>query len=344
MMLNRRTSVVWLLGALLCSQAVACSDNSNGGANGVGGTAGSTGSGGTAVGGGGSSGTGGSGGNRADSSAPSDATTPNYTYTLVDDMETTTHGPIEFTGVSPPLSPGYWFNFGAGAAGDTATPPIMSFAFTMISSPNTIMGKMSTTAAHQACSLNMQYEPCGIGFEFAQVPLPDAGTNAGVGPADASPDALATADAGPPMMTVPFDISAYKGIAFWGRAEVDSGTLDVKVQFPDTDTDPRGVVCNGPPAGVGTPTMTQLCFNSYAVHVKFTSEWQQFVVLFKDLAIDPLFGFMHPAPFTDTDAGAGQIIGSEKVYGVNWQGQKNSIDDAGAVGMDFWVDDVYFVQ
>ena len=32
---------------------------------------------------------------------------PNGTYVLIDDMETTTHGPIEFeTGISPPLSPG----------------------------------------------------------------------------------------------------------------------------------------------------------------------------------------------------------------------------------------------
>ena len=39
---------------------------------------------------------------------------PDDTYVLIDDMETTTHGPIEFdTGIAAPLSPGYWYNSGA---------------------------------------------------------------------------------------------------------------------------------------------------------------------------------------------------------------------------------------
>ena len=82
----------------------------------------------------------------------------------------------------------------------------------------------------------------------------------------------------------------------------------------------------------------------HAAHVSLTGEWQPFVVLFGDLAIDPTFGFRNPGPFTEANAEAGQTVGSKNVYGVNWQGQKNSIADAGAVGIDFWVDDVYFIQ
>jgi hypothetical protein len=269
---------------------------------------------------------------------------PNYTYTLIDDMETTTHGPIEFSGVTAPFNPGYWFNFGAGVTGDGATPPIMSFGFTMLPSPRTLMGKTSNNAAHQFCSLNGQYDVCGLGFEFAQVPLYDAGTEAGTGAVDASLDSAANADVGPPMMTVPFDISAYKGISFWAKADIDSGTLDIKVLFPDTDTDPRGGVCNGLQAGIGNPSNTSRCYNSYAVHLNLTGEWQQFTVLFSDLKIDPTFGFQQPAPFLKEGADAGSTVGSENVYGINWQGQKNTIPDAGAVSIDFWVDDVYFLQ
>src|SRR5262249_19781816 len=39
---------------------------------------------------------------------------PNSTYVLIDDMETTTHGPIEFdVGIAPPMVAGYWYNSGA---------------------------------------------------------------------------------------------------------------------------------------------------------------------------------------------------------------------------------------
>jgi hypothetical protein len=167
---------------------------------------------------------------------------------------------------------------------------------------------------------------------------------------DAKADTSATTgdggDAGPPIpkITVPFDISQYKGIAFWGKAvsPPDAGSLDVKVQFPDTDTDPRGGVCNSEIAGAGGPSDTMQCYNSYAEHVQMTGDWQQFIVLFKDLKIDPNFGFQTPGPFTNGEAGV--VVGSKKVYGINWQAQKNSMTTDGAESFDFWVDDVYFVQ
>ena len=57
-------------------------------------------------------------------------------------------------------------------------------------------------------------------------------------------------DAGPsiPRTTIPFDISRYKAFTFWGMTttpDPTTGSLQVKVQFPDTDTDPRGEICNG---------------------------------------------------------------------------------------------------
>lgn len=316
--------VTSLLGVVACAGGVACSSTSNGGGGGTGGKAG-----GGIDGGGGSS--------------VSDASDgPSYTYALIDDMESTTHGPILLATVVAPLSPGYWFNFGANvrvgaAGGDTATPTINQFVFSPLPSPMTWRGRASKNGAHQACSLTGQYDVCGLGFEFAQVPLvADGGTaEAGSGPVDSS-TATAESDGatvGPPMVTVPFDISAFKGITFWGKAAAGSSALDVKVQFPNTDTDPRGGVCNGPLAGVGSPSDISRCYNSYAVHTSFTGDWQQFTVLFSDLAIDPSFGFQQAAPFNGTN-----------IYGLNWQGQKNSDVDAGAADIDFWVDDVYLIR
>jgi hypothetical protein len=299
-----------------------------------------------------------------------------YAYVLIDDMETTTHGPIELGGISPPLTPGYWFNFGANKAGDTASPPILTFTFTALPSPTTTYkGAMSAHAAHQFCSLTGQYDVCGLGFEFAQMTDPDAGvgsdaasvsdgsaaqdaftgdaalthdaasasdatsahdaaplTEAGPAAQDADADA---GDAGPPIpkITVPFDIGQYTGIVFWAKTTADAGMLDLKVQFPDTDTDPRGGVCNAAAAGAAGPNDTSQCYNSYAVHETLTGDWQRYTLLFAELSIDPTFGYQNPG-----------VWDGKKVYGINWQAQRNSLPDGGTETEDFWVDDVYFIK
>ena len=65
---------------------------------------------------------------------------PNVTHVLIDDMETTTHGPIELdTGIASPLSAGYWYNSGASyfsdAGADTSNPPQLSFVFSALPTP-----------------------------------------------------------------------------------------------------------------------------------------------------------------------------------------------------------------
>jgi hypothetical protein len=275
-----------------------------------------------------------------------------YTYTLIDDMENTVHGPIELAGIMSPDSPGYWFNFGAnkpedaGPPPDTADPAIQMFTFTALPTPTTTLhGKTSTKAAHQTCNLNSLYDVCGIGFEFAQIPDLDAGTDGGDAGGDAGSavdasihDAGADGDAGPsiPMTTIPFDISKYKGISFWGRSALDDGGgVDVKVLFPDTDTDPRGNVCNSAAARASGPTDLSQCYNSYAVHETFYSTWTKYDVLFSDpsFGIDPTFGFQNPQPWSGTN-----------VYGVNFQEQDNATPDSTNQPMDLWIDDVYFIQ
>jgi len=266
----------------------------------------------------------------ADADCTASSTSSNYV--LIDDMETTTHGPIQFdTGIVPPLAPGYWYNSGASylgdAGGDMSTPPQGSFVFSALPTPTTTLNcKASAHAAHQSCVLNGLYDTCGVGLELAQQPTGDPVVPAG--------------DAGIPMTTIPFDISRYKAITFWGMTTTPDPTtskMQVKVQFPDTDTDPRGEVCNG---GGGN---TSKCYNSYAAYLDFTTSWQQFTVLLDagnggppptgGIAIDTTWGYQQ-AQWIPT-----------QVYGINWQAQRNLSPDAGPpLTTDIWIDDVYFVE
>jgi len=250
-------------------------------------------------------------------------------YVLIDDMETTTHGPIQLaTGISGQQTQGYWYNSGAGYAGDagvpadTSTPPQMSFVFSALSSATTTLNcKPSANAARQLCALNGLYDTCGVGFEFAQLPDVDAGAD----PADAGP--------GAPRYTVPFDISRYRAVTFWGMTTTPDPTtksLHVKISFPDTDTDPRGQICNG---GGGN---TSKCYNSYAAYFEFTTSWQKFTVALAaggGISIDPSWGYQE-AQWIPT-----------QVYGINWQAQRNLDPGLSPPLMtDIWVDDVYFQE
>ncbi|HVV52528.1 MAG TPA: hypothetical protein VHO06_22870 [Polyangia bacterium] len=295
----------------------------------------------------GASGKGGNGGKGGSTTTLPDAgcetSGPSSSYVLIDDMETTSHGPIELAmGITSPLTPGYWYNSGANyfadAGIDMSTPPQMSFVFSALpAATTTLCGKTSAHAARQSCVLNGLYDTCGLGFEFAQMPDGDGGVLAApAAPVDAG-------DGGPPIprTTIPFDISRYKAFTFWGMTttpDPTSGSLQVKVQLPDTDTDPRGEICNG---GGGN---TSKCYNSYAKLLNFTTTWQQFTVLLDaggdsgvppdgGIAIDPSWGYQ-AARWLPT-----------QVYGINWQAQRNETPDAGPpLTTDIWVDDVYFIE
>jgi hypothetical protein len=113
--------------------------------------------------------------------------------------------------------------------------------------------------------------------------------------------------------------------------------MQVKVQFPDTDTDPRGEICNG---GGGN---TSMCYNSYAAYLHFTTSWQEFTVL-----LDAGNGGVSPAGGIAIDTTWGyqqaQWIPTQ-VYGINWQAQRNIAPNAGPpLKTEIWVDDVYFIE
>jgi hypothetical protein len=346
------TAFAWVAGCSSTNSPPASSGSSGTTGSATGSSTGSTGQTGT-TGGTGSTGTGsgtssGSTGSTTGSSVTDSGSyvdALSYSYTLIDDMETTTHGPIEYAGIMPPETPAYWFNFGGTAMGDVMTPTYQSFVFSDVVPPTTTYnGKTSAHAAHQVCALNGLYDVCGIGVEFAQINDEDAAADAGcvIEPLDASlPDATVAdggdaGEAGPPIckVTVPFDISQYKGIAFWAKAGDlgDAGAVDMKVIFPDPDTDPRGGICNSAAAGAGGPTDTTQCYDSYAETVELTGDWQEFVVLFSDLQLGT-FGWVTTNPFNEM-----------QVYGINFQEQDNDASGSPTDNFDFWIDDLYFIK
>jgi hypothetical protein len=119
-----------------------------------------------------------------------------------------------------------------------------------------------------------------------------------------------------------------KAITFWGMTTTPdpTGSMQVKVQFPDPDTDPRGEICNG---GGGN---TSMCYNSYAAYLNFTTSWQQFTVL-----LDAGSGGVPPAGGIAIDGTWGyqqaQWIPTQ-VYGINWQAQRNIAPSAGPSPQD----------
>ena len=69
---------------------------------------------------------------QSDTGSPTDSgskCTPsgsNDGYVLIDDMETTTHGPIGLDGgISDPLTSGYWYNSGATYLADGGAVPVL---------------------------------------------------------------------------------------------------------------------------------------------------------------------------------------------------------------------------
>src|SRR4051812_45493382 len=108
--LRRFASATWIIGAVVWGAATSCSSDDTAGNNtgtstsstgGSAGTTGATGSQGNTTGSQGSTTGGGqtsSGGGTSDGGG--EAAAPNYTYTLVDDLESTTNGPILLAGIT----------------------------------------------------------------------------------------------------------------------------------------------------------------------------------------------------------------------------------------------------
>jgi hypothetical protein len=167
-------------------------------------------------------------------------------YTLIDDMETTTSGPIQLPMAGTGLSPGSWFGvISTGSTSNKLAPD--PFAFSALSSPHeTMTGVSSAHAAHITCTVADLYGYCQLGLNFA------------------SPDAA-------------LDVSKYTGIVFWAMSPISNA---IKIQFPNDDSLPTGNKCGK------TTAATDGCWDSFASYAPLNDKWQRIEVKLSDLRQD----------------------------------------------------------
>ncbi len=273
---------------------------------------------------------------------------PNPTYVLIDDMETTTHGPIEFDmGIAAPLTAGYWYNSGAGytadagvGSDDTSNPPQRSFVFTALPSPTTTLNctKTSAHAARQFCVLNGLYDTCGVGFEFAQMPDVDAG---------ATPPRRGGRRRGRWRSSHPQGHRPVRHQPLQGR----------HVLGDDDDAGPGHRVAAGQDAipRYGYRPARQDMQRRRREYLEVLQQLRDALRVHDQLATVHRDCWMPATAAHPPDGGIASIrrLGYQEaqwlptqVYGINWQAQKNTPPgDAGpALMTDIWVDDVYFIK
>ncbi|HEY5284160.1 MAG TPA: hypothetical protein VIM14_15310, partial [Polyangia bacterium] len=200
----------------------------------------------------------------ADASVDFKASGASAQYTLIDDMEGTSlpNGPILLPVSGASLKPGYWVSWhSTGSTSNTMAPN--PFTYVALPLPHQTMdGVTSLHATHMVCSISDLYGNCGESFwpaqETALVASPEAG-------------------GGAPLARVPYDLSAYHVLVFWGRS---SRANRVKVLFNNADMDPIAGRC-----GQSDASAVQ-CWDAFSKDVTLTDSWQRYEVKLKDLFQD----------------------------------------------------------
>lgn len=77
------------------------------------------------------------------------------------------------------------------------------------------------------------------------------------------------------------DLNAHAGITFWAMAE-GSGSKTIRVEFNDTNTDPRGGIYNAE-----DPSNESNCYNGFGMYVVLTDTLTQHTIAFSNLQQDP---------------------------------------------------------
>ncbi len=254
-------------------------------------------------------------------------------YTKIDDMEGTS-GLIEWT--PPAGNPGAWTSYTETQCDRLLPVPVYAggvWSYEPVPSPyQTFPGITSTTAARlRTTSPLVNQFGAGIAFDFAD--RTQAPYDAGVSASTCIPFYQYKLDT--PAVTV--DLTAYKGVSFWGMASPGAGTVRVYLAIVDNQSDPRGGSC------VPDPTSTLGCNSWSRFPVDLTSTFTQFTVDFSQLRRDIGWSY-HPTPDT---------LDLEKVYSMSFQVENPGgncpypsvcAGEPPNLTFDFWIDDLYFVN
>jgi hypothetical protein len=251
-------------------------------------------------------------------------------------MEGTT-GLIEW--IPPAGNPGAWTSYTDTQCDRILPVPVYAggvWSYEPVPVPyQTFPGITSTTAARlRTTSPLVNQFGAGIEFDLAdltQTPY-DAGASAGT-PAcipfyQYKRDTL-------PSVTV--DLTAYKGISFWGMASPGAGAGRVYLNVVDNQTDPRGGFC------VPDPTSTLACNTVSRFPIDLTSTFIQYTVDFSQLRRDIGWSY-HATP---------DVLDLKKVYSLGFQVENPGgycaypsicAGQPPSLTFDIWIDDLYFVN
>lgn len=268
------------------------------------------------------------------------AGTASATYTKIDDMEGTS-GLIQW--VPPAGTPGAWTSYTDTQCDHILPMPgyaVGTWSYEPVPAPyQTFPGVTSTSAARLRTTLPLVSQlGAGIGFDFADraQSLYDAGAVVGAPSCISYYQYIQPTPSSSSLPAVQVDLTAYRGVSFWGMTSAGAGTGRVYLVVDDDNTDPRGEIC------VAAPGSTLACSPS-RFPVDLTGAFTQYTVDFSQLKRDQGWGY-HPTP---------DVLDLDKIYSMRFQ-----VDNPGgncpapsvcagqppSLTFDFWIDDLYFVN
>jgi hypothetical protein len=247
---------------------------------------------------------------KPDAATSDTASTAEAHYVLVDDMEGTVepNGPIHIAVTDPLLAAGHWMTWlSTGSPLNTMEPNPMAYA--LLPTPHaTMAGVSSLHATHLSCHIVDVYGGCEVFFW----------------PVEHSAVALDAGDVESSLKPIPYDLSAYQGLVFWGMSTKSNR---VKIMINNADTDVNGGRCGK------DDSAAEQCWDAFSKYVTLGDTWNRYEVKFGDLFQE---GWGHQAASGKFDP--------TTVYSIAFQVNGPQSASAPAIDADFWIDDVYFEQ
>jgi hypothetical protein len=269
-------------------------------------------------------------------SGPDEPPAADPAYTRIDDMEGGT-GRIAWTPENPTQGalPGHWVSYADIQCERLEPMPEWAeggdvFSYSALPEAHETLGGEPSAHAARLRTTEELYNTwgAGMGFQFSEPP-PGTDTTLVNRPCT---NAMQRVE----YPAAPVDLREHSGIVFWAKASAEAGATTLLVQLQDTNTDPRGGVCDP------TPNSAEACHNGFGALLELSDSFVRYELDFSELAQNPLWGH-RPKP---------SVLDAEHVYGLYFQ-----IDTPGGtcippivclgepvLSFDLWIDDLYFVK
>ena len=201
----------------------------------------------------------------------------------------------------------------------------------------TMPGIMSTQAVRlRTTSPLVSIWGANVTLTFAGAPIDGGIGGAADGGAVTDDAGVCRQPIGGDFPATPIDLTPFSGITFWARAEAPGGRI-LRVQVIDTQTDPRGGICQEQ-----DNEASDYCYNGFGVQIELTDTYRQYTLEFSKFTQVAGWGY-HPPSGIDWS----------RVYTLNFVMNLPGCTDSAAtmcpggapsLSFDFWIDDLYFVN